>query len=221
MKTRIAVSFAAALAAISLNAAPVAVDAQAKGTSLEHYWSFGAWHDLCKALVQHLVERYGLEEIQKWYFEVWNEPNLYRGFLEGTKSDYFRLYKESVLAVKEVHPSLKVGGPATSNFIADSRHDGEIQDNKKSVFYPQETINDQKWKGVWIEAKVTGDDSVIGVRDGSRDGMRTNYLDWHVAEGYVEIAKGWRWYSPTTPLRYANLSSRLPASSYPPFPRPL
>lgn len=112
---------------------------------------FGAWHDLCKAFVQHLVERYGLEEVQKWYFEVWNEPNLYKGFLEGTKSDYFRLYKESANAVKEVHRSLKVGGPATSNFIADSRHDGEIQDNKKSVFFPQETINEQEWKGVWIE----------------------------------------------------------------------
>ncbi len=54
-----------------------------------------------------------------------------------------------------------------------------------------------KKKSGAFEAKVTGPDSVIGVRDGSRDGMRTNYLDWHVAEGYVEIAKGWRWYSPT------------------------
>ena len=76
---------------------------------------------------------------------------MYRGFLEGTRSDYFRLYRESATAVKEIHPSLKVGGPATSNFVADSRHDGEIQDNAKSVFYPQETINEQEWKGVWIE----------------------------------------------------------------------
>ena len=53
--------------------------------------------------------------------------------------------------MKSVHPSLKVGGPATSNFIADARHEGEIQDNDKSVFYPQETINAQRWKGVWIE----------------------------------------------------------------------
>jgi xylan 1,4-beta-xylosidase len=112
---------------------------------------FGAWHDLCKAFVQHCVDRYGLEEVQKWYFEVWNEPNLYKAFFDGAKSDYFRLYKESANAVKEVHPSLKVGGPATSNFIADHRHDGETQDNTKSVFYPQETINQQQWKGVWIE----------------------------------------------------------------------
>ena len=55
---------------------------------------------------------------------------------------------------------------------------------------------------------MTGDDSVIGVRDGSRDGMRTNYLDWHVAEGYVEIAKGWRWYSPTAKVERIAASLR-------------
>ena len=109
------------------------------------------WGELCEAFVRHLVERYGLKEIQQWYFEVWNEPNLYYGFFQGTKSDYFALYAESARAVKRVHPTLKVGGPATSNFIADHRHDGEIQDNAKSVFYPQVTINQQQWKGVWIE----------------------------------------------------------------------
>ena len=109
------------------------------------------WGELCEAFVRHVVERYGLDEVKKWYFEVWNEPNLYNGFFEGTRSDYFELYRVSAQAVKRVSPELKVGGPATSNFIADARHDGEIQDNQKSVFYPQETINDQKWKGVWIE----------------------------------------------------------------------
>lgn len=46
---------------------------------------------------------------------------------------------------------MKVGGPATSNFIADHRHDGEILDHSQSRFYTQEEINKQQWKGVWIE----------------------------------------------------------------------
>ena len=46
---------------------------------------------------------------------------------------------------------MKVGGPATSNFIADDRHKGEIMDHKKSVFYSQDIINTKQWKGVWIE----------------------------------------------------------------------
>ncbi len=113
--------------------------------------NFDKWHDLVHAFVQHVVGRYGIDEVLQWYFEVWNEPNLYNGFLVGTRSDYFRLYKEAANAVKEVDPRLRVGGPATSNFIADSRHDGEITNSEQSRFYPQETINQQQWKGIWIE----------------------------------------------------------------------
>ena len=115
----------------------------------------GKWKGLVEAFTRHAVERYGLEEVLTWYFEVWNEPNLNMtpkaGFFEGTRSDYFQLYKVSAEAVKSVDKRLKVGGPATSNFIADKRHDGEVLDNTKSVFYDQEHINKQQWKGVWIE----------------------------------------------------------------------
>ena len=90
-----------------------------------------------------------------WYFEVWNEPNLNTnpkaGFFDGTKSDYFKLYKASAQAVKSVDARLKVGGPATSNFIADTRFDGEVYDQSKSRFYSQDKINKQQWKGSWIE----------------------------------------------------------------------
>lgn len=113
------------------------------------------WKGLVHAFVKHVVERYGIEEVRSWYFEVWNEPNLNfgqkAGFFDGTKTDYFHLYQASAEAIKSVDEQLRVGGPATSNFIPDHRHDGEILDNSKSVFYPQETINKQQWKGVWIE----------------------------------------------------------------------
>ena len=109
------------------------------------------WHALVKAFTQHVVERYGLDEVRQWYFEVWNEPNLDFGFFDGTKSDYFNLYRVTAEAVKSVDKRLRIGGPATSNFIADRRHEGERTDNKKSVFYPQEKINKQQWKGIWIE----------------------------------------------------------------------
>lgn len=117
--------------------------------------NFDKWHNLVKEFTQHVVDRYGIDEVLTWYFEVWNEPNLNlnpkAGFFDGTKSDYFRMYKESVKAIKSIDKRLKVGGPATSNFIADNRHDGEIMDHKKSVFYSQDIINTKQWKGVWIE----------------------------------------------------------------------
>jgi xylan 1,4-beta-xylosidase len=67
--------------------------------------------DLIVAFVSHHVDRYGLAIVQTWYYEVWNEPNC--GFWTGTKEEYFHLYQVTVLAIKSVHKSLRVGGPAT------------------------------------------------------------------------------------------------------------
>ncbi|MDD2257026.1 MAG: glycoside hydrolase [Bacteroidales bacterium] len=135
-------------------------DIAAKDSKTQFWWkanisvdrnNFDKWHDLCKAFTQHVVYRYGIEEILTWYFEVWNEPNLNPGFLDGSKSDYFRMYKEAALAVKSVDSRLKVGGPSTSNYVADTRFDGEVYDKDKSIFWDDKTINTKEWKGVWIE----------------------------------------------------------------------
>ncbi|MFI7229927.1 hypothetical protein ACIBO5_42485 [Nonomuraea angiospora] len=75
---------------------------------------FEAWSDLVRALVEHLAERYGIHElIDHWAFEVWNEPNL-AVFWTGTPEEYFLLYDVSAAAVKNVHPDLRVGGPASA-----------------------------------------------------------------------------------------------------------
>ncbi|WP_372753469.1 hypothetical protein [Labilibaculum sp.] len=114
--------------------------------------SFVEFHKLVKAFTQHCVDRYGIDEVLNWYFEVWNEPNLYPLFWDGTKSQYFELYKQSVLAVRSVDNRLKVGGPATSNFVPDDRFDGEVEDREasKEVFTVKD-INSLDWHGVWIE----------------------------------------------------------------------
>jgi xylan 1,4-beta-xylosidase len=59
------------------------------------------------------VDRYGLDEVRQWFFEVWNEPNL-TAFGSGTQVDYFELYRYTVEAIKGVDAMLKVGGPATA-----------------------------------------------------------------------------------------------------------
>jgi xylan 1,4-beta-xylosidase len=71
------------------------------------------WRHLVSALVTHLVDRYGLDEVAQWAFEVWNEPNL-EVFWPATKAEYLRLYDEAASAVKAVSPQLRVGGPATA-----------------------------------------------------------------------------------------------------------
>ncbi|MCL5129589.1 hypothetical protein [Algibacter sp. L4_22] len=117
---------------------------------------FGEWHNLVKAFTQHCVDRYGIEEILTWYFEVWNEPNLHYGFFDGTKSQYFELYKQSVTAVRSVDKRFKVGGPSSSNFVADGRYDGEVESrNGDLITFTADNINDLEWKGAWIEDFLT------------------------------------------------------------------
>ena len=38
--------------------------------------SMDRWDDLIRHFAQHLVDRYGVDEVAQWYFEVWNEPNI-------------------------------------------------------------------------------------------------------------------------------------------------
>ncbi|MFB6341587.1 hypothetical protein ACE1ET_07685 [Saccharicrinis sp. FJH62] len=75
---------------------------------------YNKWGDLIRNLVLHWTERYGSDEVNTWYFEVWNEPNLTPGFWTGSQEDYFKLYTYAANAVKSVNPDYKVGGPATA-----------------------------------------------------------------------------------------------------------
>ncbi len=71
------------------------------------------WEALIHRLAAHLVERYGIEEVTQWGFEVWNEPNL-KVFWSGTQEEYFRLYELSARAIKSVDERLLVGGPSSA-----------------------------------------------------------------------------------------------------------
>lgn len=95
--------------------------AMASGTKTIFWWKgnvtppkdYDQWGRLVTALTKHWTERYGSEEVAKWYFEVWNEPNL-DGFWAGTQDEYFKLYDHAARAVKAVDPRYRVGGPATA-----------------------------------------------------------------------------------------------------------
>ena len=75
---------------------------------------YAIWDELITKLVKHLVERYGIDEVSSWYFEVWNEPNL--DFWTGAprQKTYFELYDHTARDIKAVSPKLRVGGPATA-----------------------------------------------------------------------------------------------------------
>ena len=71
------------------------------------------WSELVTAFVRHLEERFGPDEVRRWPFEVWNEPNL-RVFWAADEAAYFDLYDATARAVKAADPELQVGGPSTA-----------------------------------------------------------------------------------------------------------
>ncbi len=75
---------------------------------------YAKWDALIHAFAKHLVDRYGIDEVAQWYFEVWNEPNIDFWAGDPKQPTYFELYDHTARALKEVSPRLRVGGPATA-----------------------------------------------------------------------------------------------------------
>ncbi|WP_217574377.1 beta-xylosidase [Streptomyces sp. GbtcB7] len=110
----------------------------------------GQWAELITAIAEHWVHRYGLDEVRSWYFEVWNEPNL-NPFFRGARSEYFDLYAVSVTALKAIDAQLRVGGPATSNFVPDGRFAGEHEDTSQhAVVAEAKDLDSLDWQPVWV-----------------------------------------------------------------------
>lgn len=67
------------------------------------------WEELVYQWAKHSVEKYGKDEVLKWYWETWNEPNI--GYWRGTREEFFKLHDHAVRAVRRAIPDAKVGGP--------------------------------------------------------------------------------------------------------------
>jgi len=76
--------------------------------------NYALWDNMITAFTQHLVERYGIDEVSQWDFEVWNEPNIDFWVGKPAQSTYFELYDHTALAIKKVSPRIRVGGPSTA-----------------------------------------------------------------------------------------------------------
>ena len=98
-------------------------DVMAKNEAYVFWWKMNKsmpkdiseWSALVDAFTRHVTYRYGEDEIRKWYFEIWNEPN-HKGFFTEYQNinAYFELYDAAALAIKNICSDYKVGGPATA-----------------------------------------------------------------------------------------------------------
>jgi xylan 1,4-beta-xylosidase len=94
---------------------------------------YDKWDDMIAHFARHLIDRYGIEEVSQWYFEVWNEPNL--DFWAGMPKDetYFKLYDSTAKTLKQVDSRLRVGGPSTAQAAWVDRFINHTVENKVPV----------------------------------------------------------------------------------------
>ncbi|KGF82441.1 beta-xylosidase [Massilia sp. JS1662] len=75
---------------------------------------YGKWSELIYQWVKHSVGRYGRKEVESWYWEVWNEPDLSYLVAPDAKRAYFKMYDYAADAVKRALPTARFGGPHTA-----------------------------------------------------------------------------------------------------------
>ena len=71
---------------------------------------FAKWGELIYQWTRHNVARYGRAEVERWYFEVWNEPNL-DFYWSATPESFYQMHDYAIDAVKRALPGARVGGP--------------------------------------------------------------------------------------------------------------
>ncbi|TLD69049.1 beta-xylosidase [Phragmitibacter flavus] len=70
---------------------------------------YAKWEELVFQWAKHCVEKYGRDEVLKWYWETWNEANI--PYWRGTREEFFKLHDHAIRAVRRALPEAKVGGP--------------------------------------------------------------------------------------------------------------
>jgi xylan 1,4-beta-xylosidase len=63
--------------------------------------------------VKHSIEKYGQSEVESWYWEVWNEPDI--AYFSGTFEEYCKLYDYAADGLKKALPTAKIGGPHSTD----------------------------------------------------------------------------------------------------------
>ena len=138
---------------------------------------YDKWQELVRATVAHWLDRYGRAELETWYFEVWNEPDL--GWLfwiedqdpkrkpYGDVQEYRKLYDYTVAGAKQAFPDIRIGGPATAG--------GMIDQFLENAYLEENLVNGQTGTPVaFVSSHAYGN---IAPGNGLRQKPKKNIMD--------------------------------------------
>jgi xylan 1,4-beta-xylosidase len=70
---------------------------------------YAKWGELVYQWAKHCVEKYGAAEVERWWWETWNEANI--PYWKGTPEEFLKLHDYAITAVRRALPTARVGGP--------------------------------------------------------------------------------------------------------------
>jgi xylan 1,4-beta-xylosidase len=126
------------------------------------------WSELVYQWVKHSVAKYGQKEVESWYWELWNEPDI--PYWKGTTEEYIKLYDYTADAVKRALPTARMGGPEVTGPLSE---------------------NSQKFFKAFMEHIVSGKNNVTG-----KTGAPIDFITFHakgapkVVDGHVQMNLG-------------------------------
>lgn len=123
---------------------------------------YDKWEELCYQWARHCVERYGKDEVEQWYWQTWNEPNI--NYWQGTVEEYCKLHDYAIHGILRALPSARIGGPD----VAGSDHD-----KYGSEFFK-----------AFVDHCVSGTNYVTG-----EQGTKLDFVSFH-AKGRPEFVDG-------------------------------
>lgn len=141
------------------------------------------WSELVYQWVRHSVDRYGQKEVESWYWELWNEPNI--GYWKGTVEEYIKLYDYTADAVKRALPTARMGGPEVT---------GPNGDGSRKFFM------------AFMEHIVNGKNAVTG-----QTGAPLDFITFH-AKGSPKLVNGMVQMNMGAQLRDINKGMEIVAS---------
>jgi xylan 1,4-beta-xylosidase len=136
------------------------------------------WDDLIAQFARHLVDRYGIDEVAQWYFEVWNEPNLDFWTGEPKQATYWQLYDHTARSIKQVSPRLRVGGPATAQAAWADAFIRHCAENKVPVDFVSSHVygNDRAQDVFGTDEKIPRDQMVCRAVKKVHDQIRSSIM---------------------------------------------
>ncbi len=75
------------------------------------------WEQLVFEWTRHCVEKWGRAEVERWYWETWNEANI--GYWKGTPAEFRDLHDHAIAGIRRALPTARVGGPDCAGFGGD------------------------------------------------------------------------------------------------------